>query len=85
MSVVMRLKVPIEMHYTAIPMGTSKVNSFLFLLTFYSCNTIIPRYKDSLGSTREEDSYVLSHLIASVAVHTSMWAVELCTNKSFSS
>ena len=26
MSVVIRLKVPIEMHYTAIPMGTSKVN-----------------------------------------------------------
>ena len=28
MSVVIRLKVPIEMHYTVIPMGTSKVNSF---------------------------------------------------------
>ena len=27
MSVVIRLKVPIEMHYTIIPMGTSKVNS----------------------------------------------------------
>jgi len=27
MSVVIRLKVPIEMHYTVIPMGTSKVNS----------------------------------------------------------
>jgi len=26
MSVVIRLKVPIEMHYTVIPMGTSKVN-----------------------------------------------------------
>jgi len=25
--VVIRLKVPIEMHYTVIPMGTSKVNS----------------------------------------------------------
>ena len=24
---VIRLKVPIEMHYTVIPMGTSKVNS----------------------------------------------------------
>ena len=29
MSVVIRLKVPIEMHYTVIPMGTSKVNSSL--------------------------------------------------------
>jgi len=27
MSMVIRLKVPIEMHYTVIPMGTSKVNS----------------------------------------------------------
>jgi len=27
MSVVIRLKVPIEIHYTVIPMGTSKVNS----------------------------------------------------------
>ena len=27
MSVVIRLKVPIEMHYTVIPMGTSKRNS----------------------------------------------------------
>ena len=27
MSVVIRLKVPIEMHCTVIPMGTSKVNS----------------------------------------------------------
>jgi len=27
MSVVIRLKVPIEMHYTVIPMGTCKVNS----------------------------------------------------------
>ena len=26
---VIRLKVPIEMHYTVIPMGTSKVNSSL--------------------------------------------------------
>jgi len=33
--VVIRLKVPIEMHYTVIPMGTSKVNSSLrhFILT----------------------------------------------------
>jgi len=30
MSVVIRLKVPIEMHYTVIPMGTSKVNSSPF-------------------------------------------------------
>ena len=29
MSVVIRLKVPIEMQYTVIPMGTSKVNSSL--------------------------------------------------------
>jgi len=27
MSVVIRLKVPIEMHYAVIPMGTFKVNS----------------------------------------------------------
>jgi len=31
MSVVIRLKVPIEMHYTVIPMGTSKVNSSRFI------------------------------------------------------
>ena len=31
MSVVIRLKVPIEMHYTVIPMGTSKVNSSCIL------------------------------------------------------
>jgi len=30
MSMVIRLKVPIEMHYTVIPMGTSKVNSSPF-------------------------------------------------------
>ena len=28
---VIRLQVPIEMHYTVIPMGTSKVNSSLAL------------------------------------------------------
>ena len=32
---VIRLKVPIEMHYTVIPMGTSKVNSSRFF-TFRS-------------------------------------------------
>jgi len=32
MSVVIRLKVPIEMHYTVIPMGTSKINSSLIEL-----------------------------------------------------
>ena len=31
MSVVIRLKVPIEMHYTVIAMGTSKVNSSRYL------------------------------------------------------
>jgi len=31
MSVVIRLKVPIEMHYDVIPMGTSKVNSSRFV------------------------------------------------------
>ena len=38
MSVVIRLKVPIEMHYTVIPVGTSKVNSsrqlWYFVVTF---------------------------------------------------
>ena len=33
---VIRLKVPIEMHYTVIPMGTSKVNSSQFC---YPCWT----------------------------------------------
>jgi len=39
MSVVIRLKVPIEMHYTVIPTGTSKVNSsrynlyYIFVIT----------------------------------------------------
>ena len=33
MSVVIRLKVPIEMHYTVIPMGTSKVNSSRYYVT----------------------------------------------------
>jgi len=37
MSVVIRLKVPIEMHYTVIPMGTSKVNSSLYL-SWYNNN-----------------------------------------------
>jgi len=32
MSVVIRLKVPIEMHYTVIPMRTSKVNSSLTII-----------------------------------------------------
>ena len=34
MSVVIRLKVPTEMHYTVIPMGTSKVNSSQIVLSF---------------------------------------------------
>ena len=34
MSVVVRLKVPIEMHYTVIPVGTSKVNSSLIIVAF---------------------------------------------------
>jgi len=33
MSLVIRLKVPIEMHYAVIPMGTSKVNSSPLCLT----------------------------------------------------
>ena len=33
MSVVIRLKVPIEMHYAVIPMGTSKVNSSRLVMT----------------------------------------------------
>ena len=35
MSVVIRLKVPIEMHYTVIPMGTSKVNSSRISVVMY--------------------------------------------------
>jgi len=35
MSVVIRLKVPIEMHYTVIPMGTSKVNSSPVFIYFF--------------------------------------------------
>ena len=45
MSVVIRLKVPIEMHYTVIPMGTSKVNSSLFMqmciLLYYLANKLM--------------------------------------------
>jgi len=37
MSVVIRLKVPIEMHYTVIPMGTSKVNSSPFGVSLQTC------------------------------------------------
>jgi len=36
MSVVIRLKVPIEMHYAVIPMGTSKVNSSQFCSLLHS-------------------------------------------------
>jgi len=36
MSVVIRLKVPIEMHYTVIPMGTSKVNSSLRIIIVFN-------------------------------------------------
>ena len=39
MSVVIRLKVPIEMHYTVIPMETSKVNSSRIL----ALNMALPR------------------------------------------
>jgi len=40
--VVIRLKVPIEMHYTVIPMGTSKVNSSLifFCYMFSECHIL---------------------------------------------
>jgi len=34
--VVIRLKVPIEMHYTVIPMGTSKVNSSPYFFNHYN-------------------------------------------------
>jgi len=40
MSVVIRLKVPIEMHYTVIPVGTSKVNSFRIILLTTSVKCI---------------------------------------------
>ena len=43
MSVVIRLKVPIEMHYTVIPMGTSKVNSsraFLSIFGAFLCHPV---------------------------------------------
>ena len=42
MSVVIRLKVPIEMHYTVIPMGTSKVNSSQnnFIGNYVSCYAV---------------------------------------------
>ena len=39
MSVVIRLKVPIEMHYTVIPMGTSKVNSSRVPVAVWQCYT----------------------------------------------
>ena len=38
MSMVIRLKVPIEMHYTVIPMGTSKVNSSRIYLFRECCS-----------------------------------------------
>ena len=42
MSVVIRLKVPIEMHYTVIPMGTSKVNlSPRWLYDYFSLGVFI--------------------------------------------
>jgi len=42
MSVVIRLEVPIEMHYTVIPVGTSKVNSSESYQTYErKCSKII--------------------------------------------
>jgi len=38
MSVVIRLKVPIEMHYAVIPMGTSTVNSSANTFLRYKCS-----------------------------------------------
>jgi len=43
--VVIRLKVPIEMHYTVIPMGTSKVNSSLVRETV----CLLADYRDFLN------------------------------------
>ena len=50
---VIRLKVPIEMHYTVIPVGTSKVNSSLDICLHIIClshsvpfwirSTVVPR------------------------------------------
>ena len=68
MSVVIRLKVPIEMHYTVIPMGTSKVNSSRFI-SFKSSNIRSKdnccRYRVSVlratdGSALSVDSAALS-------------------------
>ena len=50
MSVVIRLKVPIEMHYAIIPMGTSKVNSSplgVYRTEAKGCNSRISRLKDA--------------------------------------
>jgi len=42
MSVVIRLKVPIEIHYAVIPMETSKVNSSLICLSWNTAFTTLP-------------------------------------------
>jgi len=51
--VVIRLKVPIEMHYTVIPMGTSKVNSSRF------AGFKVP------GSSEDEDEFLSLHELQS--------------------
>jgi len=64
MSVVIRLKVPIEIHYTVIPMGTSKVNSsrigtFSFpipiTLTVFMPNIKIPAIQSIEANSRKKN------------------------------
>jgi len=59
MSVVIRLKVPIEMHYTVIPMGTSKVNSFLKL--------ILRKFKKIKKDKKYKKNLTITRRLASVA------------------
>ena len=72
MSVVIRLKVPIEMHYTVIPMGTSKVNSSRSRVCFRSVQLDSrSAIKSRTRATKLRDKITD---VTSVLVDTSQWA-----------
>ena len=61
MSVVIRLKVPIEMHYTVIPMGTSKVNSSRAIDRLLHDLPIAQRYRPIAQIHQWRATFIYSH------------------------
>ena len=65
---VIRLKVPIEMHYTVIPMGTSKVNSSPLFVVHIGNNSAVRFIGGLLNTWPSSFNHILSKCVVMVPV-----------------